>query len=642
MELIGQQRPPPGGYDVARFRGYLDEMERRLGEMRRAKDYRAVFQLTYLTFSRRVLDALVADRFHDPAWATDMCCRFVEVYLEQLAKWDRRDPSLCRPWRMAFEGAEEDRLNVLQAMLLGMNAHINYDLAFVTLGACREAGDLDGGGRRERSLMSTRGGVPVSRYRDFLLINQIGWESIPIIQHTVLRTFSPVLFWGNRMTLGATRFAGARVLLEARDTSWCQTTLLMHARDGREAAWIARLIDAYAASVGDLVGTLTLRPDRFVSHAQIWRNRWERVDPELQGGLVQMARENPIVAELVLQQLAFMGGDPVTIVEALVAHGDARLACVFAKMCWRHAPRPKRKRFRKYIERAGGPAVTVTEALLEEPDLPRGAAVAQVHARWSRRQRLGRLSLARPETKSSPLLRAALEDDVRDVDERLARLGAIDPAGHVPSDREILDFLRTHPDRWVRLCARAIAGDTIDPSAGAHMAALVERVLFLKETSVFLEVEPTVLVHVAEQLEERAFRAGAHLLEAGRKSGGIHVVRSGRIEVAQARDGRAVRIASLGPRDSVGEISALDDTPATADCRAITDVQTYFLPDAALAVLLHEHPRLAIGLIRMLSQRLAATTLRVRDDPEPRRRPEPSAAIPPAATPKPPRATTGW
>jgi hypothetical protein len=188
--MIGQQSPPPSGYSVPLFESYIAAMSQRLDEMTRLDDPRAVFQLTYLTFSRQVLKALHAGRFHDRAWAIDMCCRFVEVYLHQLALWDARDPALCRPWRTAFEAMEEGRLNVLQAMLLGMNAHINYDLAFVTLGACRHAGDLPDDAAARRALSGSRGGVPVVRYRDFLLINQVAWEALPHVQDTVLARFN--------------------------------------------------------------------------------------------------------------------------------------------------------------------------------------------------------------------------------------------------------------------------------------------------------------------------------------------------------------------------------------------------------------------------------------------------------------------
>jgi len=143
------------------------------------------------------------------------------------------------------------------------------------------------------------------------------------------------------------------------------------------------------------------------------------------------------------------------------------------------------------------------------------------------------------------------------------------------------------------------------------MVSIIERVLFLKETQIFMEVDIPTLVYVAENLETRIYATGDTLVHNGGSSFGLYVISAGKVEVVQQRNGRDVVIAQLGPRDSIGELSALNDTPATADCKALTPVECYFLPTAVLTNLLHQHPRLAIGLIRMLSRRLVSTTLRV-------------------------------
>jgi len=61
MTLIGQQAPPPGGYQIGIFEGHIATMARDLAAMQASGDRRAVFQLTYLTFSREVLVGVRAD-----------------------------------------------------------------------------------------------------------------------------------------------------------------------------------------------------------------------------------------------------------------------------------------------------------------------------------------------------------------------------------------------------------------------------------------------------------------------------------------------------------------------------------------------------------------------------------------------------
>jgi uncharacterized protein DUF5995/cyclic nucleotide-binding protein len=612
---FAQHPSPPGGYSVGLFESYVEAMAKRLDEMLGRKDVRAVFQLTYLTFSKRILEALKAGRFHDREWATDICCRFVEVYLEQLGLWDRRAPEQCATWRFAFAAMEQGRVNVLQAMLLGMNAHIHYDLAFVTLGSCRQAGDLGDGYAGERALSASRSGVPVERYRDFLVVNRIGWESIPVIQDAVLGTFNRWLYWANRLTARATRHFGQRILVESRDASWAQTCLLIHARDDEERNCVARVIDAYASSIADLIGTLTFYPTSLAENATQWRRRWSRFETDVQTGLVEMARRDPVVAELALQQLAFAGADPGPVLSALIEGREPRLAAIYVKIAWRDAPASRRPALVEFLRGGSEAATQVLQAMLVYGGLPAAIAAEVPVERLRHRAALAaeesRRCAAHPLVAEHATLRDALVGYAQRTEARLGPAIAIDDRSRqmdFVSLDDLIIFLTAHPDPWVRSCARVLQG-----RLGAAMSSLIERVLFLKETPVFMEVEPGPLMQLAETLEQTRFEQGAFLIRNGERSGGIHLLRRGEVEVRQERDGKPVPIARLGENESLGELSALNDIPATADCVALTPVEGYFIRASVLAEALHQHPRLGIGIIRMLSRRLMATTLRLRD-----------------------------
>jgi len=631
---VGQQAPPLEGYSIERFEGYLDEMAARLATFAKRKDHRAVFELTYLVFSKQILAALKARRFEDQAWATDMACRFIEVYRYQLALWERRDPSLCRAWRVAFQAMEEGRIDVLQAMLLGINAHINYDLAFVTLGSSRHAGDLPENGTVAHPVTLARTGVPTVRYRDFLVVNQIEWEAIELVQDAVLKEHNRLFYWANRLTLRATRFLGQRFLMEARDSAWYQMTLLVHARDDEERLIIARLIDARAAGLADLIRAFRPRPDEIVENSVSWIRRGERIDPELQARVIALVRDNPVVADLGLRELAFAGADPISILLTLTSYGDVRAAGMFGRMVLAVAPRRAQRQLRRFLEMGTEQGVAILEALLDaglpladlqkHPPFTRAprldVSVDRVRERWTDQLARNRACASLEQVRANATLGEALAQHSERLQARVASLGprssdAPHPtATHVPALtlEDARRHLGSHADPWVRACARA------DPSLGAALAedgdtmtSIIERVLFLKETQIFMEVDVPTLVYVAENLEARTYEVGDTVVRSGGRSGGLFVIAAGAVEVVQRRDGHEVVITKLGPRDSVGELSALNDMAATADCRALTRVECYLLPTPVLTDLLHQHPRLAIGLISMLSKRLSDTTLRV-------------------------------
>lgn len=613
---FAQQAPPAQGYTLAGFDERLTGMAARQEALAQADDPRAVFALTYLTFSRRVRDALAGGRFTDQAWAADMSCRFVDAYLEQADRWDRRDQSQCRAWRIAFDAAQSGRANVLQAMFLGMNAHIHYDLAFVTLGACRTAGDLQGVHDRS-SISRTR--LPDARYCDFLLINQVGWESIPHIADTVLGAFAPTLEWGNRQLARVTKVLGQRLLMEARDTSWAHTSLLVHALTDTDRRAVAAMVDAHAASHTHLVETMTASPFRVASGLLGWRNRDTDLPNTARDQLVRMATTNPVVAELALRQLAFAGADPAVVMDALVEAGCVQLTGHFAAMVHRQAPAHRRRDLERYWSSGSRRSRTSLEVVLAGryvpvDDLP-GPAVDAVHDAWQRALDDSARCAALPAVAGATHLDAALRRHQLRLRDQLTRTGRTPrppPADAAPLSRlQARALLAVHPDRWVRVCAEALE---VSQEGDHAMPEVTEQVLFLKSTTVFREVDPGSLLPVAEELAVRTFAEGAVIIRAGDRAEGIHLIADGRVSVTQDREGKVLVVAELGRGDSLGELSVLNDTPATADCTAASAVRTAFLPTSVLAELLHQHPRVAIGLVRVLSQRLTATTLLLRQD----------------------------
>src|SRR5919107_801591 len=83
------------------------------------------FLATYLRTTRAVAEAVHRGSFEDPAWVEEWDVAFAELYVDALAAHQEGRPT-PRPWRLAFEASSE--LHPLAHVLLGVNAHINYDL----------------------------------------------------------------------------------------------------------------------------------------------------------------------------------------------------------------------------------------------------------------------------------------------------------------------------------------------------------------------------------------------------------------------------------------------------------------------------------------------------------------------------------
>jgi len=100
--------------------------------LRRRRDARAVFPDVYAIITRRVADEVnkgANSMFLEPAWIGRLAGLFAERYFESLTASieDAAQPSTA--WRLAYEYAANGLTLPVHDALLGINAHINFDLA---------------------------------------------------------------------------------------------------------------------------------------------------------------------------------------------------------------------------------------------------------------------------------------------------------------------------------------------------------------------------------------------------------------------------------------------------------------------------------------------------------------------------------
>ncbi|WP_231864744.1 DUF5995 family protein [Sorangium cellulosum] len=130
----------------------LIALETVAARLRERNDPRAVFPDVYAVITRRVKEAIVDGsdgRFLEPAWISRLAGIFCEYYLTALAaSLDGRSTGI-EAWDVAFQCASAGGPAAAVHGLLGINAHINYDLALglyrniVQHGAAQDARLLD-------------------------------------------------------------------------------------------------------------------------------------------------------------------------------------------------------------------------------------------------------------------------------------------------------------------------------------------------------------------------------------------------------------------------------------------------------------------------------------------------------------------
>ncbi|MFC7228432.1 DUF5995 family protein [Salinirubellus salinus] len=115
------------------FDGVADTRERLLAlerALREREDGRAAFLTVYARVTSAVEAGVDDGRFADPHWVARYLVAFADHYRRAFDAFERGDlRRVPDPWQLAFDRACSPDTLVLQDVLLGVNAHVNYDLA---------------------------------------------------------------------------------------------------------------------------------------------------------------------------------------------------------------------------------------------------------------------------------------------------------------------------------------------------------------------------------------------------------------------------------------------------------------------------------------------------------------------------------
>ncbi|WP_375432430.1 DUF5995 family protein [uncultured Friedmanniella sp.] len=103
----------------------VDELDARLADLPADIAHRAAFLATYRRTTEAVGAAVRRGSFADGAWVEQWTAVFGRYFLDAHDA-DRSGGTPTRPWRLAFSVAPD--VHPLGHLLVGMNAHINYDL----------------------------------------------------------------------------------------------------------------------------------------------------------------------------------------------------------------------------------------------------------------------------------------------------------------------------------------------------------------------------------------------------------------------------------------------------------------------------------------------------------------------------------
>jgi hypothetical protein len=195
----------------------------------------AAFNSLYFTITDRVAQALRTADVRNKDFLELLDVEFAKRYFSALRLWGDDDAATPDAWEVLFRRAQDDRVTPLAAAMLGVNAHINHDLALALVSTWEQLGPPD----------------PDEIHPDYLLVNKIFFEEIPGLRR---RYSTPFQLKIDRLVGNLDDWSQRVLVSVTRAHAWEQAERLWSLRDDREDLDRALLVmDRASAYVGELL-----------------------------------------------------------------------------------------------------------------------------------------------------------------------------------------------------------------------------------------------------------------------------------------------------------------------------------------------------------------------------------------------------
>lgn len=151
----------------------LDQMQAQIELWGSKNDPRNTFLRCYQLMTGNMLKAVDLGRFSDGPWVKRLLVRFADYYFDAVDGFER-GTECPKVWCEAFDLTLNRNLHVLQSLLLGINAHINYDLVFCLAELL------------ETEWPTLTPSQRILRLEDHRMVNQIIGETIDQVQDEII------------------------------------------------------------------------------------------------------------------------------------------------------------------------------------------------------------------------------------------------------------------------------------------------------------------------------------------------------------------------------------------------------------------------------------------------------------------------
>ncbi|SIN67105.1 hypothetical protein SAMN05444394_0482 [Algoriphagus halophilus] len=192
----------------------LNRMDFLIRDWKTKNDDRQVFLSCYRLMTGNMFQAIEMDEFHDRVWISTLLHRFANYYFDALECYDcgKTSPKI---WQEVHQCTAELNLRQVQYLLMGVNAHINYDLVLTLFDLLdQEWPHLS---REEQQL----------RYEDHCKVNEIIATSIDQVQDELINPSDLLMEWMDHVFGNLDEYLISSLITHWRQEVWDQACVLL-------------------------------------------------------------------------------------------------------------------------------------------------------------------------------------------------------------------------------------------------------------------------------------------------------------------------------------------------------------------------------------------------------------------------------
>lgn len=190
-------------------------MTHQIHEWEKRGDQRAIFLGCYALMTGNMLIATKRHRFEDDEWVLSLIHHFAGYYFDALEAYEGPAANPPAAWQITHDAAQNPETMVMQNLLLGINAHVNYDLGLAVT-------DL-----LDPVWASLSSVVRESRYQDYCLVNQIIADSVDMVQDQVVERYAPLMEFVDILLGPLDEWFTSQLINNWRDEVWQEATTML-------------------------------------------------------------------------------------------------------------------------------------------------------------------------------------------------------------------------------------------------------------------------------------------------------------------------------------------------------------------------------------------------------------------------------